>query len=616
MTQFTENTTHDLWVEARQFSLEMTRLSPTTIELKIRRPLDLEIVDGAVVFFGDVLMEPSLYPDDGTQYTASTNYTSTGTMQPVGFYCGALGIAFPASTEVDGQLEFTITVTNVSSTKLYYASVHASSNVLQYYPIGIQSYPLESAALERASGSYTSSIPSLPSAPTSPTPGMVYFDQQLNLVQYWDSTRSVWIPTRTDAILSGDINPGILGHVYLLGGSQLKVFTGSAWATSDDAQLQFLTGSTMTVVPKVSVLAQLPTAPVLGEFVYLVTSQRSQYWDGSAWQIPSPATAFYFNGSSLVPAFTAPFTLESIDLITPYAGLLFYNTASHKLNVFNGTSWEQANTEQVGSPTSDKLGIGNDGTYDQRLRLINILKAQLGYPALCVELSEEQFNVAIDNALDTYRQLSIGAYEQRFIVYMLMPNQSTYFLNSPVDHTDAVVSVMKVHRLNMLGISGSGPENTWGMAFSQQFATIANGGGALLDVHLMHAWTEEFNKIFAGDIPFTWNEARRELFLKRVIRQNEKVVLEVELERSEQELMSDRWCKQFIQNWALAECKEYLGLIRSKFSSGTPGPAGTITLNGETLLAEARQDFTELKEALLNYEHQNAEHGNVSFLLA
>lgn len=66
---------------------------------------------------------------------------------------------------------------------------------------------------------------------------------------------------------------------------------------------------------------------------------------------------------------------------------------------------------------------------------------------------------------------------------------------------------------------------------------------------------------------------------------------------------------------AIAECKEMLGLIRSKYTSGTPGPSGNITLNGETLLTEARTDFTEWKQALLDWEHSSAEVGNISFLM-
>lgn len=46
-----------------------------------------------------------------------------------------------------------------------------------------------------------------------------------------------------------------------------------------------------------------------------------------------------------------------------------------------------------------------------------------------------------------------------------------------------------------------------------------------------------------------------------------------------------------------------------------PDLPGNITLNGDTLLNEARTDFTEWTQKLLDWEHQSAELGNVSFLL-
>lgn len=623
MIPITETTTHDLWVEARQLDLDVRRPSDTTIELTITRPASLAVVDGAVVLLGSRPLEPNGYPVDGTQYTANLAYGGVGAqvisgMQVVAFYSAIMQAPFPAGTpSADGAtVSWTIMVTGTDPDTVYYASIHGASQVLQYYPLGVQAYPLEASAIEKDSASYAGSIPSLPTAPTSPTPGMVYFDQQLRVVQYWDAARGVWVPTRSDSIISGEYNPGVLGHVYLLSPAQLRAFDGAVWVVVTGANLQLAAGAGWVPLGAVSAGTSLPTSPAAGDLAYDYTTRRVQYWDGTSWQVPSPATTLLSTGGGPVPAFTVPFSIEPVELLTPYVGLLFYNTATRTLNAWSGTAWVQANTAQHGTPTTDKVGIGSDGTYDLRLRMINVLKAQLGWPAQCVELSEEQFNVAIDNALDTYRQLCIGAYEQRFIMYMLLRDQAVYHLNSPVDRTDAIVTVQKIHRLNVLGVNGAGPENTWSQLWAQEFYNFAGQGANLLSSHLTHAWSEEFTRIFAGDIPFTWNEARRELFLKRAIRQNEKVVLEVELERSEQELMVDRWCKQFIQNWALAECKEYLGLIRSKFSSGTPGPAGTISLNGETLLAEARQDFTELKQALLDYEHQNAEHGNVAFLLA
>ena len=44
-----ENSTHDLWVEARQFDITLTRPTPTTIQLTITRPTGLEVTDGALV---------------------------------------------------------------------------------------------------------------------------------------------------------------------------------------------------------------------------------------------------------------------------------------------------------------------------------------------------------------------------------------------------------------------------------------------------------------------------------------------------------------------------------------------------------------------------------------
>lgn len=626
----TEISTHDLWVAARQFDLDISRPTSTTIQLTVRRPLATNtghvanVIDGAVLTLNTKPVTPNGYPEDGVQYVnPSTAYgdpladTINGA-QVVGFFSEILSRPWPAGVvSADGATnEFTITITGVNPSTIYYASIHPATNILQYYPIGIQSYPLEASRIEKDSSTYAGSIPSLPSAPTSPSPGMVYYDQQLNAVQYWDSVRAVWVPTRTDSILSGENNPGVLGHTYMLVGASLRVFDGQQWVTATPANFQVRNALSLFVsLGQVSALVELPATPAVGDVVYSYTTQRVQYWDGAAWQIPGPTNTLFNTGAGIVPAFTSHFSFEGSNLPTPYVGLLFYNTSQRQLNVFNGTSWERANTSQQGSPSTDKVGIGTDGSYDERIRLINILKAQLGWPTQCVELAEEQFNIAIDNALDTYRQLSVGAYEQRYFVFPLRKDQLVYHLNSPVDRTDAVVQVMKVWRLNLFGVTGSGPDNTWGQAFAQQFYNYAGGGNDLLSVHLVHSWSEEFQRIFAGDIPFVWNEARRELTLKRAIRMDERVVLEVELERTEQELLLDRWCKQFLQNWAIAECKEMLGMIRSKYSSGTPGAGGTITLNGETLLAEARQDFTELKEALLNYEYQNAEHGNVSLLI-
>lgn len=286
---FTELNTHDLWIAARQFDLDIKRPTPTTIELTIRRPIPptpghvTAIIDGAVLLLGTKAQTPNGYPSDGVQYTAaSAAYgdplaPTIGGLQVVGFWSKILSLPWPAGTvSADGlSNEFTVTITGTDPNTIYYASIHGATNVLQYYPIGIQSYPLESARIEKDSSSYAGSLPSLPTAPTSPTPGMVYYDQQLNMVQYWDSTRAVWIPTRSDIILSGEQNPGALGQTVMVR-NVLRTFDGNQWVTADPTNMQVRQGMTWIPMGNFSVSTLIPDAPALGDIVYNYTSSRVQ----------------------------------------------------------------------------------------------------------------------------------------------------------------------------------------------------------------------------------------------------------------------------------------------------------------------------------------------------
>lgn len=616
--------THDLWVESRQFRLEISRPTPTSILLSVTRPTAFTIVDGAVITLNTKAITPDNYPSDGVQYVGSTDFAAPANRivgqdgaHVISFYSQILGVPFPAPTLIDvanGTETFEVTITNTDPNTLYFASIHPSSNVLQYYPIGIQSYPLEGSRVEKDSSSFTGNIPSLPEAPLAPTVGTVYFDEQLNLVQYWSGTQ--WIPTRSDAILSGEVYPGVLGQTYMLGGSNLQIFNGTKWASAADQDLQFLIpGPGWAPLAGSRGVTRLPDSPVVGDFIWNYTSQRPQYWDGANWIQPDATNTLFDPGSGLTPAFTTPFFVESVTLPNPYIGQLFYNTTLKILAAFNGTDWVQVNTDQQGTPSTDKIAIGTDGSYDERVRLIKVLKGQLGWPQTCVELKEEQFNIGIDNALDNYRMWSDAAYRKAYIMFLLTENQQTYYLNSAVNKTDRIVDVQKVHRLNVLGIQhGTGGDAIWSSGILTSYYSAATVD--ILSLHLLSSLSEEFQRIFAGDMTFLWDEPSRELFLTRKVTRAEKVILECMMERTEQEILVDRWAKQFIQNWALAECKMQLGLIRSRFSSGTPGAAGTITQNGELLVSEARQDMTELKEEILAYEYGgHVNQGNVSFLI-
>jgi hypothetical protein len=168
----------------------------------------------------------------------------------------------------------------------------------------------------------------------------------------------------------------------------------------------------------------------------------------------------------------------------------------------------------------------------------------------------------------------------------------------------------------MLGISSLSSENgLYAQAFFNQLFQTQNVD--LLSIHLMAQLSETFEKIFAGNLVFTWDEASRQLMiLRRINTDEERVVLEVVMERTEQELLLDRWAKQWLQGWAMSELMEMLGMIRTKYGN-LPGPNGGITMNGDVLLSMATEQQNELLRQITDFEVGNGgtQFGNCSVLI-
>jgi hypothetical protein len=342
-----------------------------------------------------------------------------------------------------------------------------------------------------------------------------------------------------------------------------------------------------------------PVNPKLGDTYYNIQDGNVYMWNGSSWMIASTDTVptgntFPTNGAS---------------------GQFFYSTQTKILYIFDGTKWNPANTRDTGVQMVDKVGIGSDGSYDERANLIRVLKVQLGWPSICIELTEEAFNVAIGNALDEFRRRADNAYHKQFILYTLKNNQTTYYLNDPRIGTDKIVNVIKIHRVNTLGSTTLGGDNG---VYSQMFFNQYYSGNMvdILSLHLIASLSEDFERIFAGNLMFNFNERNRQLEIHRKLYRDEKVVIECVMERTEQDLLTDRWAKQWLQSWAHAELKETLGMIRSKYPN-LPGANGGLSLNGDMLINEARQDFEECLRQIRDFEVGNGgvEFDNTAFLI-
>jgi hypothetical protein len=620
MADTSQLTTHELWVDGRQMTVSAAKTGSTTIRITWTLPPQPKAYNGAVVLLSEHKFSSLNFPEDGKKYNASTDWTSpadtVGGAQVIAAFYGFFG---------DDINQITVEVTNVDPNKIYYASIHAASSVLQYYTIGTQSYPLESSRFEKQSETYAGSIPKHITPPNNPYNGQAYFDSSRNIVLIWNDSLSAWVESNQKNIPVGKLAPIAKNQIfYNTIGRELKFFDGTRWVAGDSTNIRVKMASTWVPFRTAQSSAALPESPVVGDVVHLtikpavsapITAELKLYTMGSWFNVTSDLIQVNINGS-WVNASIGQNLFGEADPFIPSIGDFFYQTSTRDLIAWTGDEWIKVDTDNEGAPTTDKIGIGTDGSYDERLRLINVLKHQLGYPQVCAELTEEQFNVAIDNALEEFRRRADNAYANKYVSFTIKRGQSVYYLNDPRDGTDKIVNVIKIHRINHLGISSLSAETgLYAQAFFNQLYQGSNVD--VISIHLMNQLSETYEKIFAGNLTFVWDEPSRQLtILRRINVEEERVVLEVAMERSEQELLYDRWCKQWLQAWAQSEAMEMLGEIRSKYGT-LPGPNGGITLNGPELLSRSAELQTELLRQIADFEVGNGgvNFGNAAFLI-
>lgn len=628
-------TTHDLWSEGGNIKLTASGVSPSGVMvLTWTLPTNPIAFNGAVVLVSENPLFGDNAPVDGTRYAASTNWAAPadviGEAQVVSAFYGFFGDTITTTT---------VTVTGLDPAKVYYASIHAASNVLQYYTVGSLSYPLESNGIIKKNSAYAGSIPQSSTPPQNPTDGQVYYDPNSNTVLLWSAEQLSWIKANDYPVRVASAPPVDLAQLYFRRAGivtpDLRFFDGTQWVTADATNLRVKLGAAwIPFTGNVVEIGVLPDSPVQGDFILLTErgqvsappARTLKFYSLGRWYNITPDMVQVSIASTWTPIATpnAYNSFGDLDPEIPQIGDFFYNSASKDLLVWIGSGWSKADTASAGEPTYSKTNVGTDGTNDARMQLIREVKTRMGWPGSCVELFDQNFQQAINSALATLRQLADNAYEHRHISFTLLGGrgsqapggQSKYYLNDPRDGTNRIVNIIKVHRINQLGVSSLSAEN--GLYAQAFFNQVFQGPDVdVLSIHLMHQLSEVYEKIFAGNIVFTWDESLRELtILRRINQERERVVLEAVVERTEQDLIGDRWVRMWIQDWAYADSLEQLGWLRTKYGT-LPSAQGGLTLNGEMLSAKAAELKTDLRRQILDYEIGNGgiEFGSTAFLI-
>jgi hypothetical protein len=227
--------------------------------------------------------------------------------------------------------------------------------------------------------------------------------------------------------------------------------------------------------------------------------------------------------------------------------------------------------------------------------VIKQIRLLLGDGMIDIELDPEHYDLSVDIALDKIRQRSENAVEEDFYTIELKKEVDEYTL--PAEITE----VKRIHHRSFgHGISAGVDMDPFELAYANSYFFMNNHVGGISTYELFAQYRETLNRVAATDIQFIWNPNTHKIKLLRKMRADEIVLLHVYLERPDDQLLTDPYLKSWMRDYALAYCKKMIGEARSKFAT-LPGAQGGVSLNGETMKADAMTDIDKLETELKLY---------------
>jgi hypothetical protein len=346
-----------------------------------------------------------------------------------------------------------------------------------------------------------------------------------------------------------------------------------------------------------------------GYLFFNTTNNKLQQWNGSTWEVVNPSinVKIVFRNSDVAKDKLRFYTKGKgcsyfIEMDTTEGGTdnLFANLKPGIINYYPSPGKDKLET----SPMWRQLGVGTDGSPDERRELHNILRNSLGAPSVRVELSKEQLNNCIDFALQKLRKRTNLTTRRVMFFLDVYPNQQMYYLTDKCVGFNKIVEVQAIYRMRgsfFNGVTGGYDLHAYGAL--QQLYSL--GTFDMLSFHLVSAYIEELQTLFADHIMFNWDEASRELKMFKVFFRKERVLLDAVIERTEQEILKNRETVDWVRRWALAEAKMMLSQVRGKYQS-YPGPNGSTTLNSQELITQSENEKADLLLELEDWIMQDA----------
>ena len=233
-------------------------------------------------------------------------------------------------------------------------------------------------------------------------------------------------------------------------------------------------------------------------------------------------------------------------------------------------------------------------------KLIKEMELRLGGQMVDVELDPEHYELAIDKSIQKYRQRAENAVEESFIMMTLQKEQNEYTLPNEVQE------VKDIYRRTTGVSSGTGNDiEPFQAAYLNTYLLGAHRPGGLTMFDFLHQYRETMGRLFGAELMFTWRPQSKRLFIQRMIKAEDNVVLHVYNFRPEENLLEDTYAGPWLKDYAFAHARLMLAEARGKFTQ-IAGPQGGTTMNADQLRTDAQQDIDKLETELTLYNDGSA----------
>ena len=247
---------------------------------------------------------------------------------------------------------------------------------------------------------------------------------------------------------------------------------------------------------------------------------------------------------------------------------------------------------------SGELKMSETTSLIERNKVFDYVRTMLGDGMIEVELDPKHYEIALDKAITKFRQRSSNAVEESYMFLELIMDQNEYRL------PEEVIEVQSIFRRAIGSRSGMGAGGTlfepFNLAYTNTYLLNSTMMGGLATYELFAGYQKLVGRMFGSYIEFKWKTTSRTLtILQRPFSAGEQVLIRCHNYRPDFVLLQDIYAKQWLYDYTLATCKGMLGQARSKFGS-IAGPGSAIQLNGAALLAESKEEITNLEKEIEN----------------